>query len=74
MNLISVKIEDGFFKAIFAEVFPKKDNELFAKRNLHEVIGKLVESEDKPKIIIDEKPSKLKVKDAKDAIWNHLGY
>ena len=74
MNLVSMKIEDGFFKAVFSEVLPQKDNELFAKRKLHEAIGKLVESKDKPKIMIDEKSSKLKVKEVKDSIWAYLGY
>ena len=74
MNLVSMKIEDGFFKAVFSEVLPKKDNELFAKRKLNEAIGKFVESKDKPKIMIDEKSSKLKVKEVKDSIWAYLGY
>jgi hypothetical protein len=71
-----MKIEDGFFKAVFSEVLPKKENELFAKRIRHEVVGKLVEAKDKPLIKIDacDRPKNLKLKDVKNAIWNHLGY
>lgn len=72
IKLLAVKIEDGYFNAVFIKELPRMNDEIFPKRERYEIAGKLIEG-DIPVIIIEINRN-LKKEFIKKEILSYLGY